>query len=200
MAPTTDTVSFSLALPNNWFELDVRPSTRDLTIGLLVESRVREQPELWEHRSELTKLLRRQARDAWEAGARYCACFVIVVEQSVIPGSVMVSVIPAPPGGATVDAVAESLTAKEARNDDDTWSRRSLVTLPSAGRAARREGVLDIPLPDGRGAVRSIIMQTFVPLADGRLLLVGAASPALDLTEPLLELFDAVTSTLTVTA
>jgi len=200
VAPTTDTVSFSLALPNNWFELDVRPSTRDLTIGLLVESRVREQPELWEHRSELTKLLRRQARDAWEAGARYCACFVIVVEQSVIPGSVMVSVIPAPPGGATVDAVAESLTAKEARNDDDTWSRRSLVTLPSAGRAARREGVLDIPLPDGRGAVRSIIMQTFVPLADGRLLLVGAASPALDLTEPLLELFDAVTSTLTVTA
>jgi len=194
VAPTTDTVSFSLALPNNWFELDVRPSTRDLTIGLLVESRVRE------HRSELTKLLRRQARDAWEAGARYCACFVIVVEQSVIPGSVMVSVIPAPPGGATVDAVAESLTAKEARNDDDTWSRRSLVTLPSAGRAARREGVLDIPLPDGRGAVRSIIMQTFVPLADGRLLLVGAASPALDLTEPLLELFDAVTSTLTVTA
>ena len=200
MATTTDTVSFSLTLPNNWFELDVRPSTRDLTIGLLVESRVREQPELWEHRSELTKLLRRQARDAWEAGARYCACFVIVVEQSVIPGSIMVSVIPAPPGGATVDAVAESLTAKEARDDDDTWSRRSLVTLPSAGRAARREGVLDIPLPNGRGAVRSIIMQTFVPLADGRLVLVGAASPALDLTEPLLELFDAVTSTLTVTA
>lgn len=199
MATTTDTVSFSLALPNNWFELDVRPSTRDLTIGLLVESRVRDQPELWEHRSELTKLLRRQARDAWEAGARYCACFVIVVEQSVIPGSVTVSVIPAPPGGATADAVAESLTAKEARDDDDTWSRRSLVTLPNAGRATRREGVLDIPLPSGRGAVRSIIMQTFVPLADGRLLLVGAASPALDLTEPLLELFDAVTSTLTVT-
>jgi hypothetical protein len=199
LATTTDTVSFSLALPNNWFELDVRPSTRDLTIGLLVESRVRDQPELWEHRSELTKLLRRQARDAWEAGARYCACFVIVVEQSVIPGSVTVSVIPAPPGGATADAVAESLTAKEARDDDDTWSRRSLVTLPNAGRATRREGVLDIPLPSGRGAVRSIIMQTFVPLADGRLLLVGAASPALDLTEPLLELFDAVTSTLTVT-
>jgi hypothetical protein len=197
---TTDPVSFSLDLPNDWFELDVRPSTRDLTIGLLVESRVREQPELWERRSELTKLLRRQARDAWESGARYCACFVIVVEQSVIPGSVMVSVIPAPPGGATVDAVAESLTAKEARDDGDTWSRRSLVSLPSAGRAARREGVLDIPLPNGRGAVRSIVMQTFVPLADGRLLLVGAASPALDLTEPLLELFDAVTSTLTVTA
>jgi hypothetical protein len=162
---------------------------------------VREQPELWEHRSELTKLLRRQARDAWEAGARYCACFVfvIVVEQSVIPGSIMVSLIPAPPGGATVDAVAESLTSKEARDDDDTWSRRCLVTLPSIGRAARREGVIDVPLPGGRGAIRSIIMQTFVLLADGRLLLVGAASPALDLTEPLLELFDAVTSTLTVT-
>ena len=40
-------------------------------------------------------------------------------------------------------------------------------------------------------------MQTFVPLTDGRLLLVAAASPALDLVDPLLELFDAVTATLT---
>lgn len=198
MTADPDQVTFGLDLPNDWFELDVRPRTRDLTIGLLVENRLREQPELWPHRSELTKVLRRQARDAWEAGARYCACFIIALENSIIPGAITVSVIPAPPGGANADALAESLAAKEARDDDDTWSRRSIVTLPKAGRAARREGVLDIPLPDGRTAVRSIIQQTFVPLADGRILLVGGASPALDLTEPLLELFDAVTSTLTI--
>jgi hypothetical protein len=198
MMAETSQVTFGLDLPNEWFELDVRPRTRDLTIGLLVENRLREQPELWRHRSELTKVLRRQARDAWEAGARYCACFIIAVENSIIPGAITVSVIPAPPGGANTDALAESLAVKEARDDDDTWSRRSIVILPKAGRAARREGVVDIPLPDGRTAVRSIIQQTFVPLADGRILLVGGASPALDLTEPLLELFDAVTSTLTI--
>lgn len=192
----TDTTRFSLTLPNNWFELDVRPGSRDLTVGLLVESQVREQPELWAHRSELTKVLRRQARDAWDSGARYCAGFIIAVEQSVIPGSLMVSVIPAPPGGAGADAVAESLVVKEAREDGDTWSRRTIVALPHAGRAARREGVIDVPLPNERQAVRTIIQQTFVPLADGRILLVAGASPALDLAEPLLELFDAVVATL----
>jgi hypothetical protein len=192
----TDTATFSLTLPNNWFELDVRPGSRDLTIGLLVESQLREQPELWARRAELTKILRRQARDAWDSGARYCAGFIIALEQSIIPGSLMVSVIPPPPGGAGADAVAESLVAKEARDDDDTWSRRTVVTLPHAGRAARREGVIDVPLPNERRAVRTIIQQTFVPLADGRVLLVAGASPALDLTEPLLELFDAVVSTL----
>ncbi|HEY4153392.1 MAG TPA: hypothetical protein VGM38_08735, partial [Pseudolysinimonas sp.] len=181
-----DDIRFSIQLPNNWFELDVRPRTRDLTIGLLIENRVREQPELWPHRSELTKVLRRQARDAWDAGARYCACFVLVIEQSIIPGSVMVSVLPSPPGGATPDAVAESLPIKEPADDGDTWSRRSMVDLPLVGRAARREGVLDIPLPDGRTSLRSIVQQTFVPLPDGRLLLVAGSSPALDLVEPLL--------------
>ncbi|HEY4171038.1 MAG TPA: hypothetical protein VGM96_29870, partial [Reyranella sp.] len=56
--------------------------------------------------------------------------------------------------------------------------------------------VLDIPLPDGRTSLRSIVQQTFVPLPDGRLLLVAGSSPALDLVEPLLELFAAVASTL----
>lgn len=122
---------------------------------------------------------------------------MIAVGESIIPGSITVSVIPSPHGRATVDAVAENLTSHEAEDDDSTWSRRSLVTLPDVGRAARREGVIDVPLPDGRQVVRTVVMQTFVPLTDGRLLLVAAASPALDLVDPLLELFDAVTATLT---
>jgi len=192
----TDGAAFSLTLPVNWFELDVRPSSRDLTIGLLVEAQIREQPAFWAHRSELTKILRRLARDAWDSGARYCAGFLIALEESIIPGSLSVSVIPAPPGGASADAVAESLTSKEAQADGDTWSRRMIVTLPNVGRAARHEGVIDVTLPNDRQATRTIIQQTFVPLLDGRVLLVSCASPALDLTDPLLELFDAVVSTL----
>lgn len=188
-------LGFALTLPSSWFELEVNPARRDYSIRLLVEARVRDQPELWDHRAELIKVLRRQARDAWEAGAVYCGCFVMVLEESVIPGSISVSVIPAPPGGAALDAIAESLPTKEARDEGDTWMSRSVVALKQVGRVARSQGVADVPLPDGRGWIRTIVMHTFVPLDADRLLLVAASSPALDLVEPLLELFDAVTST-----
>ncbi len=37
-------VAFTLSIPDDWFELDVRPTTRDASIKALVESRVRQQP------------------------------------------------------------------------------------------------------------------------------------------------------------
>jgi hypothetical protein len=73
---------FSLRLPASWFELDVRPATRDGSIAAAVAERVVTQPDLREHRTELTRVLRRQARDAWEAGAIYCACFAMAAEDS----------------------------------------------------------------------------------------------------------------------
>jgi len=190
------TVAFALSVPDSWFELDVSRTTRDANIKLLVERRVREQPELWEHRAALVKLLRRQARDAADAGAIYCACFVMVLEESVIPGALTVSAIPAPPGGAGLDVVAQHLPTREATDDDGTWMSRSIVDLPNVGRVPRSQGVIDVDVPDGSGSIRSLVMHTFVPLDDGRLLLVAAASPAVDLAEPLLDLFDAVTATL----
>lgn len=195
MAADISAIGFALSLPDSWFELDVRPATRDASIRSLVERRSHEQPELWAHRSELVRILRRQARDAADSGAVYCACFVMVVDDSVIPGSLTVSVIPPPPEGAGVDAIAEQLSAREQTEDSETWMSRSVVTIADAGRAARAQGVTDVPLPGG-GSLRTIVMQTFVPLDADRVLLVAAASPAVDLVDPLLELFDTVTSTL----
>lgn len=188
---------FSLTLPSSWFELDVRPSTRDANIKLLVEDRVRDQPNLWEHRAELVKVLRNQARDAYQAGAIYCAAFVWVLDVSVIPGSLTVSVIPPPPAGSGVDAIAELLTTRETAEEGGTWSTRSVVNIDGIGRVPRSQGVVDVVLPGGKESIRAVVMQTFVPVDADRLLLVAAASPAIDLTEPLLELFDTVTSTLT---
>jgi len=188
-------VGFALSLPDSWFELDVRPATRDASIRALVDRRTHEQPELWAHRSELVRVLRRQARDAADAGAVYCACFVLVVDDSVIPGSLTVSVIPPPPGGSGADAIAELLSVNEAREDGGTWMSRSIASLPEAGRAARAQGVTDVELPGG-GSLRTILMQTFVPVDADRVLLVAAACPAIDLAEPLLELFDTITATL----
>lgn len=188
-------VAFALTVPDSWFELDVRPATRDNRIATLVQERVRDVPELFERRTELTRLLRRQARSAWDAGAVYCACFAMVVDDALIPGSLTVSIIPPPPSGAAPDDVAELLAVREA-GDDGTWQQRSIVELPSIGRVARSTGVVDVDLPGGDGRIRTILMQTFVPLDPERMLLVAAASPAIDLAEPLLELFDVVTGTL----
>ena len=191
-----DNAGFTIRVPESWFELDVRPATRNGNIKLLVEQRVREVPELREHRGELVKLLRRQARDAWESGALYCACFALVLGDSIVPGSITVSVIPPPPNGAGVDAIAEQLPAREAADEGDPWMSRSIVEIDGIGRVPRSQGVTDVRLPDDSGWIRTIVMQTFVPLDPQRLLLVGASSPAIDLAEPLLELFDAVTGTL----
>ncbi len=194
-AELATTGAFALKVPDGWFELDLRPAARDDYAKLLVEKRVRFQPELWEHRADLVRILRRQARDAWEAGALSCACFALVVEDQVIPGSLTVSVIPPPPAGSALDAIAELLPAREAAVDGDPWMQRKTVELPDAGRAVRSQGVADVRLPGG-GALRTIMMQTFLPLDSERILLIAGASPALDLVEPLLELFEAVTATL----
>lgn len=189
-------IGFSLSVPDSWFELDVKRSSRDANIKLLVESRVRQQPELWEHRADLVRVLRRQARDAADSGAIYCACFVLVLEESVIPGAITVSIIPTPPSGSAVDSIAEQLPSREATEEGGPWMSRSLVQIDGIGRVPRSQGVVDSELPNGSGTVRSLVMHTFVPLDSERLLLVAAASPAIDLAETLLELFDAVTCTL----
>lgn len=186
---------FALKVPDSWFEVDVRPSTRDDRAKRLIDERARAQPELWAHRSDLVRVVRRQARDAWEAGALYCAGFALVVGDQIIPGSLTVSVIPSPPAGSGLDSIAELLPARDAETDGDPWVQRMTVRLPDAGPAVRSQGIVDVPLPGG-GVLRTILMQTFVPVDAERVLLVAATSPAVDLVEPLLELFDAVTSTL----
>lgn len=190
----TGPLGFTVAVPDTWMELDVDPRTRDSRIRSLVEQRVREVPELWEQRAALTRLLRRQARDAHEAGAVYCACFVMPAGEAVIPGSMSLSVLPAPPEGTAADVIAEALPNKEAKGPDDTWMTRTMIEHPGAGRVPRSQGVADVELPGGRGWIRTILMQTFLPLEDGRVLMIGCASPALDLVEPLLELFDEVSA------
>lgn len=200
MGSPTEKIGFGLSVPDSWFELDLIRSSRDANIKLLVESRVREQPELWEHRAALIKVLRRQAREASDAGAIYCACFVMVLEESVIPGAITVSIIPRPPAGTTADAIAELLPFREAEKDGDPWMSRSMVEIHGIGRVPRSQGVVDVELPNRSGTLRSLVMHTFVPLDADRLLLVAGGSPAVDLAAVLLELFDAVTSTLSLIA
>jgi len=193
-------VGFALTVPQSWFELDLRPATRDASIRTLVEERVRDQPELVQHRSTIVSLLRRQARQAWDAGALYCACLVEPTDEGPITGAVTVSVVDGPPQGANSERLTpllERLTPKQPSGPDDTWTRVEVVSVEGAGDAARTAGVEDVDLPEGTGWIRTVLMQTFVPVpGERRVVLLTCSSPVLPLADVLLDLFDAVSSSL----
>lgn len=183
---------FAITVPRSWFELPVDPDRRDDRISALVQERITEHRELWDHRTEIVRVLRRFARSAWDSGARYCAAFAEPSAEGVVSGALTVSVLPAPgdaedPLGSLTDHVAALGGGEDGMHVD-------VHELPHVGRAPRTWGVSTVQAPDDRGSLDVVIMQTFVP-ADGQVALVSVSSPATDLAEPLLELFETVTDT-----
>lgn len=186
---------FALTVPRTWFELSVRPERRDDDISALVTSRMTDHPQLREHRTEIVRILRRFARSAWDSGARYCAAFAEPSEDGIVSGALTVTMIPGPEAGG--DAL-EELTARVAsladRSDDGTYTNVDIHELPRVGRVPRTWGVTDVEVPDGRGQLRSVMMQTFVPVGT-EVALISVSSPATDLAEVLFDLFETVTDT-----
>ncbi|WP_141399163.1 hypothetical protein [Curtobacterium sp. 'Ferrero'] len=183
---------FAITVPRSWFELPVEPDRRDDRISTLVQDRIAEHRELWDHRTEIVRVLRRFARSAWDSGARYCAAFAEPSEDGVVSGALTVTVLPAPgdqddPTGSLIDHVA-------ALGGNDAGMHVDVHDLPRAGRVPRVWGTSTVQAPDDRGSFDVVLMQTFVP-ADGQVALVSVSSPATDLAEPLLELFETVTDT-----
>ncbi|MDK8170972.1 hypothetical protein QP735_00375 [Curtobacterium citreum] len=183
---------FAITVPRSWFELPVEPDRRDDRISALVQERIVEHRDLWDHRTEIVRVLRRFARSAWDSGARYCAAFAEPSEDGIVSGALTVSVLPAPAGsedplGSLTDHVAALGGADDGMHVD-------VHDVPRVGRVPRVWGVSTVQAPDDRGSFDVVLMQTFVP-ADGQVALVSVSSPATDLAEPLLELFETVTDT-----
>ena len=189
IADRTTSTGFALTVPRDWYEIGLLPSTREAALRSLVYERTRQLPELRAMRADIVRLVREFAVRAYDAGAVYCACFVTPTDAGPITGSLTVTVIDPPPGPdhAQLDRLLDLLE----RPDGPSVA---VVDLPLVGQVARTYGLEDVPMPEG-GAVRSVVMQTFVPLGDGRLALVTGSSPVLWLEDSLLDLFDAVTST-----
>ena len=195
---------FSVSVPPTWFELELAPATRDSALARLVAERVRDSPELREHRSTITRLLRQQAREAWEAGARFCACLVEPTEDGPVTASATVSVVAGPlglpPGEQSyLDALMAPLATKQAVGEDDTWRSVTSVVLPGGLTGARTWGVEDVDLPQDAGWVRVVQLLQLVPVPGvNRVVLLTCSSPVLPLAEPLLDLVAAVADTLRV--
>jgi hypothetical protein len=207
MSPATSPASapatgFAITVPDSWFEVDVHPDTRNGSINDLVTRQLRAVPELREHRAALVRALRTAARGAHSAGAVYCGTMVQGLDSAVITATVTVSLIEAPNEENASEAILANLLAIPRSGPDETWREVVSVELPGAGRVPRTRGVEDVVLPEGAGWIRCVLMQTFVPVPGpkARVALITGSSPILQLTDQLLDLFDAVSSTFRFTA
>lgn len=189
---------FSITVPDSWFELELHPDARNTAISKLVDERLADVPDLYQHRSALNRVMRETARRAYDGGARFCGTMVTVVGETIMSATVTVTIVDAPDGQAAADAITPHLTARPRRGADSLWREVESVELTGAGRVPRTRGVDDVTLPDGAGWVRSLIMQTFVPFPGpdpARVALITGSSPVLALETEFFDVFDAVTGT-----
>ncbi|WP_417791422.1 MULTISPECIES: hypothetical protein [Streptomyces] len=193
---------FSLTVPMTWWEFDLHPASRDESVRKLMAQRVQENPAIGEHRDVLAKFLRRAAREAYDSGAVYIGCMAQNFGGIPLTASVTVSLVGArTPEGQLLATDPASIVAglreKPARREGDAWRKVTTVEIPETGAAARTYGIEDIEIPGDSKTVRTVLMQTFIPLPGGgdRVALVACSSPVLDLADSFFDVFDAVTST-----
>ncbi|MET7380015.1 hypothetical protein ABZT08_14555 [Streptomyces sp. NPDC005526] len=192
-----------LSVPETWWEFDIRPHGRESTIHTLVEERVRHVPELAPYRSDVTKMLRKMATEAYDSGAVYLGCMAENFEGVPLSATITVSVLGAPNEQGTSRstdprAIAESLRTITPRREGDAWRKVTTVDIPEVGTAARTFGVEDVPVARGDSrSLRMVLTQTYIPVpgTTDQVVLISGASPVLDLAEAFHDIFDAVTGT-----
>lgn len=191
-------VGFTLRLPESWVEFDIWRATRTKDLTRLIDARIEQDPELARHRGALVKALRQAATDAERQGAVFCAAMLDPVEDAgMLAATVMVFHTDgaADPAGNAPEVIAGQLSAIAPAAESPQWRRVAMVEIP-AGRAVRVQGVETVAL--GPRSLDCVVMQTLVPVPERRgVLNVVLTSPQVELTESLLDLFDAISSTLT---
>lgn len=191
---------FSLRIPETWIEFDVWRATRTGDLVRLVDERLREFPDLRPHRAAILRGVRELAAEAEKAGAVYCASAADRVdEDGVLLASLMVFSTEGLPEPAlnTVPAIAAQLPTVPRSDGSPEWREVTVVDL-TAGPAVQVRGVALISPADGVEPVPLVTMQTLVPAPDGRgVLNVVLTSPQVSVADPMLDLFDAVSASLT---
>lgn len=192
-------VGFTLRVPASWLEFDVWQATRSSLLKRMLDERLAEAVELAPHRRALLKLLREVAEDAERQGAVFCAVMLDDFGAAgVLAATVMVFHTEGAPDPAdnTVEAIAGQVSAHDPDDSSPAWRHVELVDL-AAGRAVRVSGV-ELASSPGRPALDGVVMQTLVPVPGeaGGVLNVVLSSPQTALVDPMLELFQQITSTL----
>jgi hypothetical protein len=220
-ATTAGPVRFRLLTPDNWYVLDLDPTTRNASIGRLVEERFgrTDDPRLVQARRDLTALLRGAARDAADSGAIYAALMDLLVadgsgEPVALSASLVAVVAPAPtdadgnvltdPAALAVAMIAGELAevmADESEVDSERPSeeddRPQVVELPT-GAAVRLSRIGDSgPIGGSGGNVPSVQVQYFLPVPDSeQILILTFGTPNRNLRTEFEELFGQIAGSL----
>lgn len=193
-----------ILVPKSWHEFDMHPEAINQSIREIVAEKVKERPELAEHKGALRKLLRNSAGMARENNVVFASSMAEVIDGETMTASLTVSVSKAEneQTGEVAQTGLDTLLSTlnpiaPGRRPTDPWRRVSIVDLPDEVTAVRSEGIEEIELPDGRGSHRAVMMQTLVPYPgnDPKVAVITASTPQLALAEPMLQLFDAITAT-----
>ncbi|MEV5496726.1 hypothetical protein AB0M50_15160 [Nonomuraea fuscirosea] len=181
---------FTVRVPESWYEFDVWRAGRTGDLARLVDARVAAEPVLAPHRPVLLKVLREVADVAAGNGAVFGAAMTDHVEDvGTVLATLMVLHTQGRAEGDTVEEIAAGVVAVPPTPGTPVWRDVGIVEL-AAGRAVRVTGVEP-------GEIDSVVMQTLVPVPGGHGVLdLVIASPHLSLTEPMLDLFDAISATL----
>lgn len=197
MSQTRDVSRFQLRVPESWVELDIWRATHTAEVPRIVDARLADTPELTRYRGPIIKALRDTAREAERHGALYCAGMLDPVEDAgMIAASAMVffTEADADPAENTPERIAAQITATAPRDGVPHWRHVELVDLP-AGRAVRVQGIEAVDV--GTQPTDCVVMQTLIPVPDETgVLNVVLTSPQVALADSMLDLFDAISSTL----
>ncbi|WP_405870274.1 hypothetical protein [Streptomyces sp. NBC_00005] len=199
-----DVIGINIQVPSTWYEFDVHPATVNRSIREAVAERIKERPELAEYQADLVRTLKKVAREARNNKVVYSGSMCEIVDDEPMVASLTVSVTAAvnETTGETASTGLDTLLGvmtpiAGGRRPTDPWRRVRLLDLPEAGQAVRAEGIEDIEIPDDNRSYRAVMMQTFVPFpgSDPKVAVISASTPQLALVEPMLQLFDLITST-----
>ncbi len=194
---------FSVRVPPNWFEVDLWRATRTGELARMVDQRIAESPAMAPYRAAMLKFLREVATDAERRGVVFAAAMTEPIDDRLLVATVLAFITSGPPGddGNDPDVIAAQLiaSAPPASAGDGaarTWRRVALSEVP-AGRCVRVAGVEVTEVSDGRSA-ECVLMHTLVPVPGiHQVLDLVLVSPEPELAEPMLDLFDAISGTLT---
>ena len=186
---------FRIRVPASWFQFDAWRATRTADLARIVDAKVEQRGQLRPYRGALLRMLRDVAEDAQRRGALLCAVTADpVAEAGNLLATLMVFHTPGSPDADenTVDGIAAGITAHEGGEGSSSWRRVAIVELPP-GRAVRVTGV-DV-VGEGDHALDVVTMHTLWPAPEGGVVDVVLTSPQIQLTDALLDLFDAVSGT-----
>lgn len=192
---------FGLRVPNTWVGFDVTSALRSGFLIRAVDERIREFPELRPQRRKLIAALETLVRHAQEQGAVYCAAAAedLGEDGSLLASLAVISTEGMPePALNTVEAIAAQLPVIPRPDDGHgEWREVSILQL-EAGRAVRVRGLTTLTLEAGEESVQIVTMQTLLPIpGTDDILNVVLTSPHVNSIDPLLDLFDAISGTLT---